>query len=184
MSVWFDGPHPVTGQRIRRSLETGNWKAALRDLDRWKTNELAGEGDAKADESLAEPAARSVATAIEDYLRDCRNRNLSASTLVSYTRSLGHFAEFAGAVPVSSISVEDVRSFRSARAEKPGRDDGTFVTPLTLRKEIEHLRGFLQFCVDSEWLKVNVARKVKPPKSDSLPTLPFSHDEVKKLLDA
>jgi site-specific recombinase XerD len=45
-------------------------------------------------------------------------------------------------------------------------------------------RAFFQFCVDSEWIEKNPAKKLKAPKVKDIPTLPFEEDEVKALIEA
>ena len=173
--VWVDGPHPTTGDRVRRSVGTRDWSRAKRLLDRWESDQR----------SIDAPAKKypTVAAAIESYLRDCRRRHLSPATTNGYQRSLNHFGRFCQLPDITELDVKTIRDFASARAEAEGRR-GEFTSARTLRKEIEHVRAFCEFCVESEWLKMNPARKVKPPKDDSLPTLPFDPDEVKALLAA
>jgi site-specific recombinase XerD len=46
------------------------------------------------------------------------------------------------------------------------------------------MRSFCEFLVDLEWLSRNPARKVRAPRDTSSPTLPFTPDEVKALIDS
>src|SRR5271168_5085662 len=54
----------------------------------------------------------------------------------------------------------------------------------TAMKEIVVMRGFFRFCVDRKWIEENPARRLKAPKSDRLPTLPFAPAEITGILDA
>jgi integrase len=69
----------------------------------------------------------------------------------------------------------DLRKFRK----------GLPFAPLTQVKAVEMTRAFFQFCVDSEWIEKNPAKKLKAPRVKDIPTLPFEEDEVKgALIDA
>jgi integrase/recombinase XerD len=46
------------------------------------------------------------------------------------------------------------------------------------------MRTFFRFVHDSGWLPSNPATKIKPPKIDDTPTLPFSRDEFTRVLAA
>jgi integrase/recombinase XerD len=161
---------------VRRSVGSRDWSRAKRLLDRWETDQR----------SMDAPEKRypTIPKAIKHYLQDCARRKLGAGTIRNYGQSLEHFEKFATKIPdVSELKVSDIRDFNMARSEAPGRR-GEFTSARTLRKELEHLRGFCEFCVDSEWMQANPARKVKAPKDTSEPTLPFNPDEVRSLLAA
>ena len=46
------------------------------------------------------------------------------------------------------------------------------------------MRGFFRFCASAGWIPTNPAPAVKLPKVHQVPTLPFTDEEFKKLLDA
>jgi len=46
------------------------------------------------------------------------------------------------------------------------------------------MRTFFRFAHDSGWVPKNKALAIKPPKVDQPPTLPFTRDEVKRVLKA
>jgi integrase/recombinase XerD len=166
----------VTGTRVRRSIGTRDWARAKRLLDRWESDQRSI--------NMPERNIPNLKSAIAQYLKDCIRRKLAPGTLRNYTKSLEHFQAFAvSAEDVAAVDVVLVRDFGAHRASLPGRRHETF-SSRTLRKELEHIRAFCEFCVDNEWLKTNPARKVKPPKDDSTPTLPFTPEEVKALLAA
>ncbi len=55
---------------------------------------------------------------------------------------------------------------------------------ISAHKKLERLRAFLSFCVSSKWLDENPAKGVKPPKVTTPPTLPFSDEEMARILKA
>ena len=119
---------------------------------------------------------------VAEFIKDCRVRKLAASTVVSYERALGHFAKLCN-IPADEIDVAAITAWRNARSESAGRKNA-FITAHTLRKEIEFVRVFCEYLVARGTLLINPARKVKAPRNDEPPTLPFTPDEVKALLAA
>lgn len=71
----------------------------------------------------------------------------------------------------------DVDVLRKFRASWP-------YAPLSARKRLEYLRSFFRFCQDSGWVDRNPAMAVKSSKAEQNPTLPFSDDEVERVLVA
>lgn len=58
------------------------------------------------------------------------------------------------------------------------------VKPRTARKELEHLRAFFAWCQDRKWISDNPARRLRMPLVEGVATLPFSPEEVSKLIAA
>lgn len=172
--VWVDGANPVTGERVRRSLETRDWARAQQKLEKWES-ELKDTGTVS--------LAPTVAEAADLYMKDCRARNLAPSSLRTYEKVMQHFVATCKADDVSGIRVRHITEFRNERSEAAGRK-GEHLTPLTIRKELEAVRAFCEFAVSHDWLPSNPARRVKSPRDTGLPTMPFSPDEVSALLTA
>ena len=53
-----------------------------------------------------------------------------------------------------------------------------------MQKRLETVRSFFKFCEDAGWCVGNPAKAVKAPRADPDPTLPFSDEEVARILDA
>lgn len=51
-------------------------------------------------------------------------------------------------------------------------------------KKLECLRAFFRFCQDSDWVANNPARKIRNPKIEDCPTLPFTREEWIRILAA
>jgi site-specific recombinase XerD len=140
----------------------------------------------KHQEQETEPKSPSigVAEAVEKYLRHCQvKNNVAASTLTSYRVTLEHFLNFLKGrkdQSVATITAQTIRDFLATRAH---------CTPRTRRKELEHLRFLLWFCVDNDWIAKNPAAakgsrgvRVKVPKGGA--TMALADEEIDTLLQA
>jgi len=163
--IWTDGYE--LGKRKRRSMHTRSWPHAQ---DRLTAMER-GEAPAAAEAVDKSPT---VVRAIESYLEDCRVCNVAASTVKRYQTALTPLAaHFPGRM--SKITVDNLGAFRADRARS---------APASSAVELTIIRAFFSYCVDRKWITENWASKLKTPKIDALPTLPFTPDEVTGILDA
>ena len=162
--IWCDGT--LQGARYKRALHTTDLARAQRRVERL---ERGGE-----DEPVTPARARTIAAAVKDYLADATRRKLQPSTLKSYRATLDPLVKTIGKLALAEFTVDRLRAYQEARKIKPR----------TERKEVEHLRAFGAFCIDREWLAVNPAKKIKPPMAEDVATLPFTPDEIGKLLTA
>jgi site-specific recombinase XerD len=89
----------------------------------------------------------------------------------------GKLLPFCDAGGYSLLKHLDVDVLREFRASWP-------YAPLSARKRLEYLRSFFRFCQDSGWVDRNPALAVKSSKVEQTPTLPFSDDEVERVLVA
>jgi len=164
--IWLDGTDAL-GVRKRYSLKTRDWTSAqtrIIELDR-------PDNPAR----VVEPAhSPKIEAAVTSYLDDCRARKLQESTLTSYTNTFKHLKAFFPASPVASVTLAKLTTYRSARA----------MTGTTATKEIGALRAFFTFCVDRDWIVKSPAKRLRCPKVDRIPTLPFTCEEIKRLIAA
>src|SRR5690348_1223131 len=176
--IWVTGW--LNGQRIpRQALKSRMWSDAEREIDRWQRA-----ANAPAPPTQNDERSTRIAAAVEKYLTHCKvESNIAWSTELSYKKTLEHFTTFlqsAGKYQVGEIDVASIRGYLATRAD---------YTPRTRRKELEHIRFFLWFCVDNEWISRNPATatgkrgvRVKVPKGGG--SQPFTDDEINTLLDA
>lgn len=163
--VWIDGYNQF-GKRKRFSLKTRSWTQAQFRLVEIETG--------RAPFPDPEPQSPQINTAVGQYLDDGRARKLQPSTIISYAKTLEHLAAFFPGKQVGQIKLDGLTQFRAARV----------ISAASATKEIQTLRSFFQFCLDREWITKNPARRLKPPKTDRLPTMPFTQDEVDRILEA
>lgn len=159
--LWCDGI--LNGIRVKRSLGTNDWDRALRRI---RILEQGGEQMP----DVRKPA-RTIATAVTEYLDSCRGRNLRESTIDSYSKTLGYLD---GTAALDAVGPDFVEAHRKKRE----------IASNTWRKELEHLRTFFAWCIEHEWIDRNPAKRLRMPRVEDLTTLPFTPEEVSKLLAA
>ena len=54
--------------------------------------------------------------------------------------------------------------------------------PLSALKKLERLKTFFCFCEDAGWTRENPAKVLKAPQVSQRPTLPFTKDEMEKIM--
>jgi len=151
----------VEGEYIRRSLKARSWTRA---------QQLARE--------LEEGGRRiTVKDAIKSFTADAKARNLKAESIVKYTRLLARLQTFADENNKSILSDFDVDLMRRFR-------ESWKVQNYTALKELERLRTFFRFAVSSDWIAKNPVQTIKSPRVQDPPTMPFTRDEFKRVIDA
>lgn len=147
---------------IRKSTRTRDWARAAKRVAEWERNP-------------AKPIySPSLEKAVAAYLADCAARRLAPNTLRSYGIILDHLKEFCGAVRTDEVDLDRLTAFRGARK----------IEASTSVKELTAVRAFCSFAVQRSWMPENWAKKVKPPRVDLAPTMPFTEEEITAILDA
>jgi integrase/recombinase XerD len=162
--IWYDWR--IGGKRIRKPMKTRDWQVA-----RIRQREMEAEG------GLSDTLPQTLEQATQKFLEDAAARGLKAPTLYKYKlvlKQLKTFANGKGLALLSNFGVDELREFRISWTNKN----------LSAAKKLEHLKSFFRFCHDSGWIKDNPTRAIKPPKVDDPPVLPFSDDDMKKILAA
>jgi integrase len=118
-----------------------------------------------------------VEDAIKGFVNDCKARGIAENSVKKYSRLLAKLQAFAKANDKHFLSALDVDALRLFR-------ESWTVKSSTAIKELERLRTFYKFALDQDWLSKNPVLKIKPPKSSTAPTLPYSHEELKRVLKA
>lgn len=118
-----------------------------------------------------------VDVALRKFLADAEARNLRKSTLRKHKliqRNLDSFCQNRGLVFLRQLDVDQVREFRNTWK----------LNARSAAKTLERLRSFFKFCQDSDWIEKNPAKAIKAGKVEDADVLPFSDDEVEKILKA
>lgn len=164
--IWTDGF--IGDKEIRKGLDTADWQKAQDTVRDW-------EADGELRTQQPEPEPVTVAEAWRAFIADAEARNLSASTIRKYkllSRKMQEFTMSRGYRFLIQIDLPALRAFRA------GWQDG----PLSSTKKLERLRSFYRFAQENKWVDDALARKLKSPKVKQRPTLPFSHDEMVRIL--
>jgi len=173
--IWCDGE--VCGKRTRKSLKTRDWARAVKRAEKLE----AGPEGAR--------IVVSVADAIASYLGDCQARNLADSTVESYSKTLEHLSTFCasrGIRAMDGIDLGELTDFRAGR-KAPARTENESprpISPATSGKELETLRAFCAFSKKRGWMPENFAKDLRAPRDDGPPTMPFTREEVDRMLAA
>ncbi len=165
--IWADGF--LSGHEIRKSLETRDWEKAQDTIREWEAN-----GQEVVD-SKEQPLT--IERAKEDFLADAEARNLKHKTIYKYRllfRQLEAFAQAEGIRFLKELDTPTLRRFRASWKD----------SSLAALKKLERLRSFLRYAQENGWVKDNPAAKISNPKVTMRPTLPFSHDEMIRILAA
>jgi integrase/recombinase XerD len=154
--IWVQGT--LEGRALRKSLNLRNWESAQQLVRDWESG-----GGVK---------AISLETACDRFYADCEVRGLGTAQLGKYKLLVEELKKEFGSRVTPSVSIDDLRRYRERWK----------VAPVTAQKKLERLRTFFRFCHDSGWISKNPAKVLKSPKVSLKPTLPFSDDEIEKVL--
>jgi site-specific recombinase XerD len=156
----------LNGQRVRKSLGLRDWQAAQR-----RAREMESEGIT----SVGHPVT--VRKATDDFEKDAET-NIQPSTLKQYKilfARLNRYCEQHGYIFLKQLGVVQLRDFRNS---------WTSYSPRTASKHIERLKRFFSWCVENHWLELSPAKPLKSPKVGESDVVPFTEDEVGKILKA
>jgi integrase len=166
--IWMDWTSGDT--RLQKSLEIRDWQAAQR-----RARDMEADGiDAYLN---GDRGALTVKKATDDFEIDAKN-NLKPPTLKLYKILFGRLNEYCrqhGYVFLKQLGVVQIREFRNS---------WTTYSPRTAGKHIERLKRFFSWCAENGWLKESPAKPLKPPKVGDSDVVPFSEQEVEKILTA
>jgi integrase/recombinase XerD len=156
----------IGGEIIRKGLDLASWEASSELVRQWEARgSISGR-------------IMSVLDAVARFMDDARARKLAPASLaksaVLLERQLVPWAEAQQIRYVSQLDVERLRQFRETWA------DGA----VSASKKLERLRTFFRFANESGWIDRNPAKLIRPPKVTLKPTLPFTGDEMSRILEA
>jgi integrase len=159
----------LAGEKIRKALDQTSWDAATELIHAWTA---AGEI------GVVKVSAPSLREAVQKFIADGEARKLGWEAMRKYRHLLEDrllvWADGKGLHNLRQISVDSLRQFRQSWSD----------SPLYATKNLERLRAFFRFCHQAGWIKANPALAVKAPKLTQTPTLPFSRDEMKRIIAA
>jgi integrase/recombinase XerD len=165
--IWVDGF--LGDQEIRRSLETRDWEKAQGKIREWEDEGV------QTDEKDGPPMT--IEQAEKEFVADAEARKLKERTVYKYRflfRQLNAFAELQGIRFLKELDTPALRKFRTTWKD----------SNLAALKKLERLRSFFRFVRENGWLADNPSEKLSNPRVTMRPTLPFSHDDMVRLLAA
>lgn len=150
---------------LRQPTFIRDWTRAQEDLRRYELGET---------DTTLKPT---IADWRDKFLNDSNARNLSQETIRKYKllfSQLEKFSAVKGIVAADKIQLDDLTEFRATWK------DG----PLSSLKKLERLRSVYRFAVKRKWVSENLAKEIKTPVVADNPTLPFTDDEMTRILVA
>jgi integrase len=159
------------GQPIRKALDQTSWEAASDLIAAWTATGKIG---------VVRVEVPSIRDAVQKFVEDAKARQLQPATLGKHTNLLEKrllpWCQHKGLTQLAQLTIDVLREFRATWS------DG----PLSAAKNLERLRSFLSFCLQSGWIPTNPAKALKPPKlpDKSTKVMVFGEDDIKKILDA
>lgn len=163
--IWVDG---ILGRKeIRESLKVRDWQRAQEMIREWEAE----------DRRTSQPERKCTDAAWREFLVDMEARKLNDSTVRKYKllkRQMEEFAQRRGIRFLPEFDLSAVSQFRSEWK------DG----PRSSAKKLERLRAFFRFAQKRKWTPENPAIDLKAPKVTLCPTLPFTREEMVRILAA
>ena len=118
-----------------------------------------------------------IQAAGEKFVADAEAQKLTKSTIDKYRLVFKQMREFArqrGLRYLTELGLQTLDEFRS------GWKDG----PRSSAKKLERLRAFFRFAQKREWVSKNPASDLKAPKVTLCPTMPYTREEMMRILAA
>lgn len=162
-TIWVQGT--LEREPIRESLHTNVWARAQAIVHEW-------EATGRRSEKLI-----SIPDACKAFLDDCADRGLSQSSVDTYgklTKKLEAFCEKRVIPSPVKLDLDLLSQFRSTWSK------GNW----TSLKKWEQLRCLCKFWLARGWIDTDPSAELKRPIAKQLPTLPFTREEVAKILEA
>jgi len=110
--------------------------------------------------------------AAERFIEDREALKLSDAMLRKYRHLTAEISQRFGDMPLGAITTDDIRKMR----------EGWKLASVTTQKRLEMVRKFFKFCVDSDWIEKNPAKAVETPAVNYAPTMPFTDEQMEKIL--
>jgi integrase/recombinase XerD len=146
----------LRGKFVRKSLKTRNWEAGAK---------LAREMEEERDERL------SVAEACDQFIAFQRARNLRPPSLYKYELLVKELKEwFCGSL--EHMTTRDLVAYQSSWK----------MCPESRWYKLSRLRMFFRHCTEQGWITGNPARGLARPIFQRKPVVPFTPEEIEKIL--
>jgi len=164
--VWVDGA--LGGKEMRESLKLRDWQRAQEMIREWEAEDR---------RTRQQEQQITIEDAHKKFIADAEARKLNDSTLYKYRllfRQLDGFAETYKLQFLTQLDFDTLATFRATWTEGPR----------TSLKKLERLRAFMRFAEKRKWIDDNPATELKAPKVPNKPTMPFTREEMIRILAA
>jgi integrase/recombinase XerD len=163
--IWVDGF--LADKEMRESLKVRDWKRAQETIREWEAE----------DRRASRPERKRIADTWKEFLADIEARRLHVATVRKYkllNRQMEEYGRLHGLHFLDEFDLPSVSRLRS------GWQDG----PRSSAKKLERLRAFFRFAQKRKWVPENPATDLKAPKITLCPTMPYTREEMMRILAA
>lgn len=113
----------------------------------------------------------------------------TTKTIFNYDRNLTYFIEFVGDKKVTDISLLDIKEYQLYLGKRSkifviASNRKETLSKTTIQTYIRHLRVFINWLYDEEYIKENIGIRMKIPKAPKKIVSILSDDEIKKVYGA
>lgn len=165
--IWVDGF--LNGMEFRKSLRLRDWQQAQDLIRRWESENQ--------QTSSVGVQPTTIVEAHQEFIADAEARKLKERTIYKFRLLFRQLEAFAEANSIRFLKQLDTPTLRKFRASWKDGD-------LSALKKLERMRSFFRFAHESGWLERNPVTGIKNPKVTIRPTLPYSRDEMLRLVRA
>jgi len=162
--LWIDWR--VHGKRIQKPLGTRDWGVAQIQARKIEVD------------GLASPIApTTVEAACDKFLADAKARQLREASLRKYRqlfKQIKEYSKIRGIALLNNLTTDELLTFRSTWKN----------SNLSAKKKLELLKAFFRFCTAAKLIAHNPAEGIKAPKVEEVQVMPFTEEEMKKILKA
>ena len=166
--LWADGR--MNGERVHKALGTTDWQKAQQIVRELETG-------ASCSNTRTQVGPITLNQAWQRFLDDLDSRKLHPATIRKYRllqKQMEGFAAHEGTHFLGQLDIDTMGEFRG------GWKDGA----LSASKKLERLKAFFKFAVKRKWIAESPVSDLKAPKVSLKPTMPFTHEEVSRILEA
>jgi hypothetical protein len=164
--IWVDGF--LGGKEIRESLKLRDWQRAQEMIREWEAEDR---------RTRRTEQQMTIKDAHRKFVADAEAQKLNQSTLYKYRllfQELDAFAEAYKLQFLMQLDLDTLATFRATWTQGPR----------TSLKKLERLRAFMRFTEKRKWIGDNPALELKAPKVPSKPTMPFTREEMTRIIVA
>lgn len=167
--LWADGV--ADGQRYRRSMKTGDWKAARIALTKMERGETA--------------ILKRLEQAVEAWDASLQVEHSTKLKYMRTARQMRAWCEARDAVLVGDVTIEMLDGYLARKSSREVEGVAQRISRATAIRELQALRLFFSFCQDRAWAMGNPARKIRTPREGKeRPKEPYTAREVAAMLRA
>ncbi len=165
------------GARIHKSLNSTNFEEARQLAESWIRGSEATFGRSVSNEKPSAVQPITLNAAWEKFLIQVKARQLSATSIYKYQLLRTRMQEFAKRRGVHLLADFDIDLLESFQGEWNFGD-------VTALKTLERLKSFFRAASARKWIVENPTLTLRGPKPKPRPTLPFTEDEMTRILTA